>query len=429
MPAPPKVATSFQEILEQVWWRLDTALDLEMIRWSAMLGALEALENGTTAIVDHHESPNAIEGSLDVIAEACAEVGVRSVVAYGITDRHGPDGARRGLAENERFLRAGGRGLVGIHAAFTCSDASLEAAAGLAADLGVGVHVHVAEGPGDVDAPRRLDGLTRDDWLLAHCVHLPTDHALRGTILHNPMSNLNNAVGYANPARFANRVALGTDGIGGNVLEAFRLAYVLQRSVDVTCGPDPAWAWLRGRLGPRAGGARGRGRVVVRPDGPLARRLHARGSARCGSRSAARSSSRTAARRASTPTRSGRRPASRPPACTHGSDGGDAPFISLPSPRPPRRRPVSIRCASGEPYGRSRERARRRTGRRSFRSCSAPVGSGLPHARMRLHRPPDWRYGSPREQLRGSRAAGRPAWKEPVGEVDERDCGRLWSTS
>jgi hypothetical protein len=166
------------------------------------------------------------------------------VLAYGITDRHGPDGARRGLAENERFLRAGGRGLVGIHAAFTCSDASLRAAAGLAADVGVGVHVHVCEGVGDVDAPARLAGLTRDDWLLAHGVHLPTDHALRGTILHNPMSNLNNAVGYANPARFANRVALGTDGIGGNVLEAFRLAYVLQRSVDVTCGPGTAWSWL-----------------------------------------------------------------------------------------------------------------------------------------------------------------------------------------
>jgi cytosine/adenosine deaminase-related metal-dependent hydrolase len=244
MPAPPKVATSFQEILEQVWWRLDTALDLEMIRWSAMLGALEALESGTTAIIDHHESPNAIEGSLDVIADACAEVGVRSVLAYGITDRHGPDGARRGLEENERFIRAGGRGLVGIHAAFTCSDASLRAAAELAADLDTGVHVHVCEGVGDVDAPARLAGLTRDDWLLAHCVHLPTDHDLRGTILHNPMSNLNNAVGYADPARFRNPVALGTDGIGGNVLEMFRLAYVLQRSVDVTCGPGTAWSWL-----------------------------------------------------------------------------------------------------------------------------------------------------------------------------------------
>jgi len=244
MPPPPKTPTTFQEILEQIWWRLDVALDLEMIRWSAMLGALEALESGTTAIVDHHESPQAIEGSLSVIADACAEVGVRVLPAYGITDRHGADGARRGLAENERFLREGGRGLVGVHAAFTCSDDSLAAAAGLAADHGVGVHIHVAEGVGDADAPQRLAGLTRDDWLLSHCVHLPTDHTLRGTILHNPRSNLNNGVGYADPARFTNPVALGTDGIGANMIEAFRLAYVMQRSVDVTCGPDTAWEWL-----------------------------------------------------------------------------------------------------------------------------------------------------------------------------------------
>jgi cytosine/adenosine deaminase-related metal-dependent hydrolase len=244
MPAPPKTATSFQEVLEQIWWRLDAALDLEMIRWSAMLGALEALESGTTAIVDHHESPNAIEGSLDVIADACDEVGVRVLTTYGITDRHGADGARRGLAENERFIKGGGPGLVGIHATFTCSQESLDAAAGLADDLGVGVHIHVAEGVGDIDAPQKLEGLTRDSWLLAHCVHLPTDHSLKGTILHNARSNLNNAVGYANPARFSNPVALGTDGIGANMIESFRIAYVMERSVNVSCGPNDAWSWL-----------------------------------------------------------------------------------------------------------------------------------------------------------------------------------------
>jgi len=244
MPPPPKVATSFQEVLEQVWWRLDVALDLEMIKWSAMLGALEALESGTTAIVDHHESPNAIEGSLDVIAEACAEVGVRVLCAYGITDRHGPEGSRRGLEENERFIKGGGRGYVGLHAAFTCTDDSLRSAAGLASDLNTGVHIHVAEGIGDVEAPSRLDGLTQDDWLLAHSVHLASDHTLKGTILHNPRSNLNNGVGYANPVRFSNPVALGTDGIGANMIESFRLAYVMERSLDVSCGPDDAWAWL-----------------------------------------------------------------------------------------------------------------------------------------------------------------------------------------
>lgn len=244
MPAPPATPTDFVEILEQVWWRLDTALDLEMLEWSAKLGALEALEQGTTVIVDHHESPNAIEGSLSVIADACAEVGVRVVCAYGITDRHGHEGALRGLVENERFIKGGGKGLVGIHAAFTCTDESLEAAAGLARDLGVGVHIHVAEGQVDTDAVSKLEGLTNHDWLLIHSVHLPTDHKLHGTIVHNPRSNLNNAVGYANPVRFDNPVALGTDGIGAAMLESFRLAYVMHRSVDVTASPETAWKWL-----------------------------------------------------------------------------------------------------------------------------------------------------------------------------------------
>jgi len=244
MPAPPRTPTDFRSILEQVWWRLDVALDAEMIRWSAMLGALEALESGCTAIIDHHESPGCIEGSLDLLADACAEVGVRVECSYGVTDRHGPDGARAGLAENERFVRSGRRGRVGIHAAFTCSDDTLEAAAGLAADLGVGVHIHVAEGLDDIDAPRRLAGLTTDDWLLVHGVHLPDDHGLSGTIVHNPRSNMNNAVGYARPTRFANPVALGTDGIGAAMFDEFRVGFARLREFDVTETPETAWEWL-----------------------------------------------------------------------------------------------------------------------------------------------------------------------------------------
>ena len=262
MPAPPKQPIDFASILEQVWWRLDCALDLDMIYWSAKLGALEALESGTTCIIDHHESPSAIEGSLDVIAKACAEVGVRVSCAYGVTDRHpneGPvaienqpsahlrpkrmtDGAKRGLIENERFLKAGGRGYVGAHAAFTCADETLEAIAGLATDLDVGVHVHVAEGPGDADAGSRWEQFARDNWLLVHCVFLDRD--LPGVIAHNPRSNLNNAVGYAAPARRPNKIVLGTDGIGADMAEEFRLAYVTHRNDDVTASPDTAWRWL-----------------------------------------------------------------------------------------------------------------------------------------------------------------------------------------
>lgn len=243
MPAPPRQPTRFLEILEQVWWRLDVALDEEMIRWSAMLGAVEALQCGTTAIVDHHESPSCIEGSLTVIADACAEVGVRTNLAYGVTDRHGADGARRGLAENERFLRGGGRGMVGVHAAFTCTDNTLASAAELAADLGVGVHIHVAEGTDDIEAGRRLQPLAQDDWWLVHCVHLDRD--LPGTIAHNPRSNMNNSVGYARPTDRRNRIVLGTDGIGADMLEEARLAYVRLREHDVLASPDTVWQWLQ----------------------------------------------------------------------------------------------------------------------------------------------------------------------------------------
>lgn len=246
MPAPPMTPTSFSEILEQVWWRLDAALDLELVRWSALLGAVEALEAGTTAIIDHHASPSAIDGSLDVIAEACAEVGVRVVCCYEVTDRHGPAGAKTGLAENERFLRAGGRGMVGAHACFTLSDETLSAVAGLAEDLGVGVHIHVGEDAVDANAAERLRPHARDNWLLAHCVH--ADPPLAGTVIHNPRSNMNNAVGYARPARWAaagNRVVLGSDGIGGAMLDEFALAYATQRADDVTATPETAWGWLQ----------------------------------------------------------------------------------------------------------------------------------------------------------------------------------------
>ena len=135
MPAPASQPDNFEEILKLVWWRLDRALDLESIKWSAMLGALEALERGCTATVDHHESPEAIEGSLSVIAEACETVGIRVLCSYGVTDRHGPDGAKKGLEENRRFLEEGGRGMVGLHASFTCEDETIESAVEIAESL------------------------------------------------------------------------------------------------------------------------------------------------------------------------------------------------------------------------------------------------------------------------------------------------------
>jgi cytosine/adenosine deaminase-related metal-dependent hydrolase len=152
MPAPPIQPTNFLEILQQVWWRLDSALDLDMIYWSAKLGAIEALMNGTTGIIDHHESPNAIEGSLDVIAQACAEVGVRVNCSYGVTDRHGVEAGLRGLEENRRFIAAGGRGMVGVH----CMHAPRQASGTTCAPFGRRILLCASEQGPERNDSRRL---------------------------------------------------------------------------------------------------------------------------------------------------------------------------------------------------------------------------------------------------------------------------------
>jgi cytosine/adenosine deaminase-related metal-dependent hydrolase len=257
MPAPRGNTDSFVAILENIWWKIDAALDLDMIYWSAALGAAEALASGTTCIIDHHESPNAIEGSLATISKACRDVGVRVNTSYGVTDRWDNDGklhssvdqsvkmtsaARRGLDEGFAFIKSGGRGMIGVHAAFTCGDETLNEAAALATSLGVGVHIHVAEGSDDIDAGSRLESLAQDDWLLVHAVHL--DRNLKGSIVHNPRSNMNNSVGYAKPTERPNPILLGTDGIGANMMEESRLAYVRLREYDVTQDPTVVDSWL-----------------------------------------------------------------------------------------------------------------------------------------------------------------------------------------
>ena len=132
--------------------------------------------------------------------------------------------------------------MVGVHAAFTCSDETLNAASELAAKHKVGVHIHVAEGLDDVHAGARLESLTRDNWLLIHAVHL--DRKLSGYVVHNPRSNMNNSVGYAKPSAIKNKILLGTDGIGADMLEEARLAFVRLREYDIEQTPSTVWSWL-----------------------------------------------------------------------------------------------------------------------------------------------------------------------------------------
>ena len=268
LPSPSPPPTCFVEILERVWWRLDRALCEASLRASARYYVARALLAGTTALVDHHESPSFIEGSLDVLADACQSLGVRALLCYGATERNcGREEARRGLAECARFLRDNDRplvrGAIGLHASFTVSDDTLREAGNLARDLGTIVHVHVAEDLADVtDARRRgyagpLDrllalGALPPGSILAHGVHLDAADLRRAGeaglwLVQNPRSNENNRVGYPQAIAAASRVALGTDGFPADMpgeLAALRASAIAH-------GDDPAAAPLRLSAGRR----------------------------------------------------------------------------------------------------------------------------------------------------------------------------------
>ena len=238
MPAPARTPQSFVEILELVWWRLDRALDEDSLRASARLYLAEALLAGTTTLIDHHESPNFIEGSLDVLAEEAQRLGARLLVTYGASERNGGrDEAQRGLDECTRFLRANRfpnvRGLIGLHASFTVSDQTIREAGEVARALGVGVHVHVAEDRADVDDAQRRGfesplerlialGALPAGSLVAHGVWLDEASVRRvdaagAWLVQNPRSNANNRVGYPRALHASTRVAVGTDGFDANM--------------------------------------------------------------------------------------------------------------------------------------------------------------------------------------------------------------------
>lgn len=240
----------FTEVLEHLWWRLDRKLDLEDCRVSAEVALLEAIRHGTTTLIDHHASPSAVEGSLDILAEAVQASGLRACLCYEVSDRDGADIARAGLDENAAFLARCGlepepllRGLVGLHASFTLSDATLGRAADIARSHASGVHVHVAEAISDqqhclaehgmrvVDRMSRI-GVLGPRSIAAHGVHLePHEMELladSGTALvHNPQSNMNNAVGVADVPALAAAgvvVGLGTDAMTLDLREELRAA-------------------------------------------------------------------------------------------------------------------------------------------------------------------------------------------------------------
>jgi putative selenium metabolism protein SsnA len=253
MAIPGDAPKDFPEILARLWWRLDRALSTDDVRYSALVCLIDAIKHGATTLIDHHASPNAIDGSLDAIADAVLETGLRACLCYEVSDRDGAAKAKAGIRENARFVKRLARSpspqlaaTFGLHASLSLSDATL-AACRKAHDGGF--HIHVAEHEADeydsvnrhgMRVVDRLDlfDLLGPDTIAAHCVHIDSREAAliadSGTwITHQPRSNMNNAVGAADIEgllRLGVRVCLGNDGFSNAQWEEWRAAYLYHKA-------------------------------------------------------------------------------------------------------------------------------------------------------------------------------------------------------
>lgn len=257
LTVPEPAPRDFPELLEKLWWPLDRSLLEDDIRHAALVGLVDAIKQGTTTLFDHHASPNAVDGSLDVISEAVDAAGLRAVLCYEVTDRDGPGVAAAGIKENVRFLRRLASkphprlaGMFGLHASLTLSGATLQACRAALPD-GSGFHIHVAEHEADQydslskSKMRVVDRLNNHQILgagtiAAHCVHVDAleTAVLKETgtwVAHQPRSNMNNGVGAApveSLLRAGVKVCLGNDGFPNGMWDEWKGAFFVQKAAN-----------------------------------------------------------------------------------------------------------------------------------------------------------------------------------------------------
>ncbi len=250
---PPK---TFVEILERMWWPLDEALNGKDILYSCLIPLMDCVKNGTTTIIDHHESQGFQTGSMEIIEKACRQVGVRSVLTLGLSDRYkkGEEGIQENIDFIGKIQAKQKRGddliaaMMGLHALFTVNDKSLKKACDIANEIGCGMHVHIAEDKADQVDNKKKYGKTVVERLAAagglgpktlaiHCIHINDKEigllAKTGTCaVHNPQSNMNNAVGVAPVLKMLEKgvlVGLGTDGMTTDMKDEVRVANILHK--------------------------------------------------------------------------------------------------------------------------------------------------------------------------------------------------------
>ena len=255
MAVPGKPSENFMEILENLWWRLDKKLTLEDTKYSAYATYIDCIKNGVTTVFDHHASPLAIEGSLFTIKDVAKDLGIRTNLCYEVSDRDGLKTIDQGIEENANFIKFAKndesdmvKGMFGLHAAFTLSDKTLEKCANEMANLDAGYHVHTAEGIDDViinkekynkKVVQRLNdfNVLNDKTIAVHCIHIDSEEMElikenKSFVVHNPESNMGNAVGCAPVVHLLNKgitVGLGTDGYTSDMFESLKVANIIHK--------------------------------------------------------------------------------------------------------------------------------------------------------------------------------------------------------
>lgn len=242
---------NFQSILKNLWWKLDSFLDEQMIESSAKLAAIDSIKNGVTYIFDHHSSQNKIEDSLSILKNTLKKFSIRSVLCFETSDRNGVQNAINGLNENHNFFKNeiddDTKAMLGLHASFTLSDEILLEAKKILNE-NWGIHIHVAEDLSDINLSKEYTSKTpiqrlkkykllNDKSILVHGTHLEQKDFLKieefGSAIALCLdSNMNNSVGLIDLRKIPNAITLlnGTDGMHSNVAKSFKQLFILSRS-------------------------------------------------------------------------------------------------------------------------------------------------------------------------------------------------------
>lgn len=273
--SPP--AMKFSDILKGLWWRLDKVLTLEDVYYSAVVPMIDQVRNGVTTVFDHHASPYAITGSLFKIAEAAEHIGLRSNLCYETSDRDGDKIADEGIAENADFIKYCNnkkddmlKGMFGLHASMTISEKTLGKCLDAAVSLNAGFHVHCAEGIEDLEDSKEKygkgvierwhdAGVLSDKTIAVHCIHISEKEMdmlkEKGTIVvHNPESNMGNAVGASPVLEMFSKgilLGLGTDGYTADIMESYKVGNIIHKHVKgdskVAWGEIPEMLFINNR--------------------------------------------------------------------------------------------------------------------------------------------------------------------------------------